>query len=76
MEKCPKTAKCPLFQGEILVSKVAQEIYMELYCDNGVNGRSKCKRFLLSESLKRPISVEVMPNDERSIEELLIRYDK
>ena len=76
MENCPQTEKCPLFQGEILVSKVAQEIYMNLYCSNDVQGRNRCKRFMLSNKLKTPVSVEVMPNDERSLDELIQRYQK
>jgi len=76
MENCPKTEKCPLFQGEILVSKVAQEIYMDLYCTKGEHGRSRCMRFMLSKHLIGPVSVEVMPNDQRSFDELLEIYKK
>lgn len=35
---CPKTEKCPLFQGEMLASKKAQEIYMRIYCTAGEKG--------------------------------------
>jgi len=73
---CPKTEKCPLFQGEILVSTVAQEIYQDLYCTNGINGRSKCMRFQLSNAINGPVSQDVMPNDKRSLEELLKKYSK
>lgn len=76
MDRCPKTEKCPLFQGEILVSNVAQQIYMDLFCTKGEKGRNRCKRFLLSHELNGPVSVEVMPNDERSLEELVRQYKK
>lgn len=73
---CPKTEKCPLFQGEILVSAVAQEIYQELYCNNGIKGRERCMRFQLSNAISGPVSQDVMPNDKRSFDELLKRYKK
>lgn len=75
-ERCPKTEKCPLFQGQILVSSVAQEIYMDLYCTKGVKGRSRCMRYNLSEALKIPVPVDVMPNDKRNFEDLLQRLRK
>ena len=67
---CPKTEKCPLFQGEMLASKKAQEIYMNLYCKGGEEGRMNCKRYLVAiKNLKPPI--DLMPNDERDINELI-----
>ena len=73
-EKCPKTEKCPLFQGEILLSHVAQEIYMDLYCTKGEKGRERCARFQLSKMINIPVPADVMPNDKRDISELAEKY--
>lgn len=67
---CPKTEKCPLFIGEMLASKKAQEIYMRLYCTAGEKGRNRCKRFMIVQKGKKP-SDDIMPNDDRSLDELL-----
>ena len=72
-EYCPKTEKCPLFQGEMLASKKAQEIYMKLFCKAGEAGRMQCKRFLLTVEGIKP-TIDLMPNDRRSVEEIIKSY--
>jgi hypothetical protein len=67
---CPKTEKCPLFIGEMLASEKAQEIYMRLYCTGGEKGRNRCKRFLIVQEGFKP-GDDVMPNDERSVDDIL-----
>lgn len=67
---CPKTPKCPLFQGKMLASNRAQEIYMRLYCTSGESGRMQCKRFLLVQEGIKP-EPELMPDDSRSVEEII-----
>ena len=67
---CPKTEKCPLFQGEMLASKKAQEIYMRIFCTAGEVGMSRCKRFQLVKEGHKP-SDDLMPNDDRSVEEII-----
>jgi hypothetical protein len=67
---CPKTEKCPLFQGDMLASEKAQEIYMKLYCTNGETGRNRCKRFQVVQLGKKPAD-NVMPNDERDAQQII-----
>lgn len=67
---CPKTEKCPLFIGEMLASKKAQEIYMRLYCTGGEKGRSRCKRLMIVNAGKKPTG-DIMPNDDRPLDDLL-----
>ncbi len=71
---CPKTSTCALFQGNILESEDAKDIFIKFFCANGEEGRMDCKRFLLTlEGVAADITI--MPNDTRSIEEL-IKYLK
>ncbi len=67
---CPKTEKCPLFQGEMLASKKAQEIYMRIFCTAGDVGMNRCKRFQLVKEGYKP-SNDLMPNDDRSVEDII-----
>jgi len=69
-DNCPKTDTCPLFQGEMLASKKAQEIYMRIYCTAGEKGRNRCKRFMMVKEGYKP-SDDLMPNDEHSIEQII-----
>jgi hypothetical protein len=73
-EFCPKTEKCPLFQGDMLVSEVAQQIYKEYYCTKEEVWKNKCVRYKLSILFNGPVSVEVLPNDKRDFDELIERY--
>jgi len=67
---CPKYEKCPLFNGEILTSEKATEIYKKIYCKAGEKGRNRCKRFMLVKEGYKP-SHDLMPNDERSVEQII-----
>ncbi len=70
IDYCPKTEKCPLFQGEMLASKKAQEIYMRIYCTAGEKGRNRCKRFMLVKEGYKP-APDIMPNDDRTVEQII-----
>lgn len=66
---CPKTENCPLFNGGVLESYEAYEIYLNLFCTAGEAGRLDCKRFILSAEGYSADST-ILPNDPRSIDEL------
>lgn len=67
---CPKTNTCPLFQGDMLASEKAQEIYMRLYCTAGEKGRNRCKRFMMVKEGYKPAD-DIMPNDERTVKQII-----
>lgn len=67
---CPKTEKCPLFQGDMLASKKAQEIYMRIYCTAGEIGRNRCKRYMIVLEDLKPAD-NVMPNDDRTVQQII-----
>jgi hypothetical protein len=73
-QNCPKTAKCPLFVGDMLVSEVAHKIYMDIFCTNEENWKNRCIRYKLSQLFNSQVSLEVMPNDKRNIEDLIEKY--
>ena len=66
---CPKTAICPLFNGELLSSSVATEIYTSVFCNNGISGRLDCKRFQVIQAGFTPPH-DLMPGDTREVEEI------
>jgi len=73
-QNCPKTEKCPLFNGNILVSEVAHKIYMDLFCTKEENWKNRCIRYKLSQVFNGPVSIEVLPNDKRNLEDLIQKY--
>jgi hypothetical protein len=68
-QNCPKTETCPLFQGKILESEKAKDIFIKFFCTAGESGRMECKRYLLAIDGYKP-DISILPNDPRSVEEL------
>jgi hypothetical protein len=67
---CLKAAACPLFQGEMLISEKARDIYKRLYCTCGDKGQSRCKRIQAVFAGYRPGDM-VLPNDKRTLEQII-----
>lgn len=72
---CPKFIKCPLFSGKILENKASTDIYKNLYCLNGKEKYTTCKRYITSEKVGKCPGY-VMPNSSLSIEEIIQRMKK
>jgi hypothetical protein len=66
---CPYTPTCPLFNGELLATREANEIYLSVFCNNGISGRLDCKRFLVKQAGFTPPH-DLMPGDTRTVEEI------
>ncbi len=66
---CPYTKNCPLFNGKLFTSHAANEIYLSVYCNNGISGRLDCKRFLLMQAGFTPPQ-NLMPGDSRTVEDI------
>jgi hypothetical protein len=66
---CPQTKESPLFNGELLASREATQIYLSVYCNNGLSGRLDCKRFLVFRAGFNPPH-DLMPGNMRSVEDI------
>lgn len=66
---CKNFEKCPIFQKDVLFSERTGETYKRLFCEN--NRFNSCKRYLVSEIVKKPISEKIMPNSVLSVDELV-----
>ncbi len=67
---CPKATNCPLFNVKSIKIKKSVEIYKKIYCNNGLDGRKSCKRFLVSEKFGKPDD-DLLPNDPRTADEII-----
>ncbi len=70
-EVCPKTAKCPLFKGEILKRDQSTKIYKTLFCNAGIEKYSLCKRYIVSERTGKPVPPNILPNSSKTIDEII-----
>ena len=66
---CPKTPKCPIFNG-ILQGTEYTETYKRLYCEAGEEGRKKCRRFQVATAVG-VCPPNILPNSSKSVEEIV-----
>jgi hypothetical protein len=66
---CPKTPVCPIFNG-ILKGTEYTEVYKKLYCENGEEGRKRCRRFQVALIIGK-CPPNVLPNASKSAEEIV-----
>lgn len=67
---CPKYEKCPIFTGTAFKRSGSADVYKNLYCQAGAEVYGICKRFMASNALGKPIPPSVMPNSNKTIEEI------
>ncbi len=66
---CPKTPKCPIFNG-ILKGTEFTETYKRLYCEAGEEGRNRCRRFQVAQTVGK-CPENVLPNASKTVEEIV-----
>jgi len=68
---CPKYEKCPIFSGESFKRKTSSQVYQSLYCKAGKEKYTTCKRYIIAEKTGRPVPPNIMPNAQKSVEEII-----
>lgn len=67
--RCPKTEKCPLFNGLLTEKPETANIYRESYCTAGEKMYESCKRYIVSELIGSCPDF-VMPNSSLTPEDI------
>jgi hypothetical protein len=67
--QCPKTPKCPIFNG-VLKGTQFTETYKNLYCLAGIAGRQKCRRFQVAEKCGT-CPPDILPNSSKAVDEII-----
>jgi len=65
---CPKTTKCPLYNGKLLKRVESFEAYKHNYCSD-VKRYCQCKRFIIAEKFGKCADF-IMPNSLLTLEEI------
>lgn len=68
---CPKSEKCPIFQGGLLKRESSERIYRNLYCNAGSGKYKTCMRYMIAEKVGKPAPISVLPNCSRNIDDIL-----
>jgi len=72
---CVKSAKCPIYAGILKSNEVLIQIYKNAYCENGKQGRDKCKRYQVS-LLAESCPSDVLPNSHLTVECIIRKMKK
>jgi uncharacterized cysteine cluster protein YcgN (CxxCxxCC family) len=72
---CSKVDKCPIYNNKLLRNKETEEAYKNIYCKNGKENFTLCKRYQVSERIGKCADF-VMPNSFLSVDELIDRICK
>lgn len=68
---CPKSEKCPIFQGGVLKRESSERVYRNLYCNAGASKYETCVRYIISEKTGIPAPVKILPNCSRNIDDII-----
>jgi hypothetical protein len=68
-ELCPKTPKCPIFNG-VLQGTQYTDTYQNLYCKSGTTGRLKCRRFQVAEKCGM-CPPDILPNSSKTVDDII-----
>lgn len=67
---CKGLEKCPIFVKGVLANDYTGVAYRNMYCL--VPGKyQECKRYLASKATGKPVPESVMPNSQKSVEEII-----
>lgn len=72
---CSKIEKCPIFNNQLLKNKDTEEAYKNIYCRNGKEKYSTCKRFQVSERIGKCADF-VMPNSFLTVDEIIAKINE
>lgn len=71
---CARSGKCPIYTGVLQSKEVLVQTYKNLYCEKGVEGRRKCKRFQVAE-VAGSCPPDILPNNNMSVNDIIKRMN-
>ena len=69
---CVKSAKCPIYSGVLQSNRVLIQTYKNLYCENGKEGREKCKRYQVAIRVGS-CPPDLLPNSRISVDAVIYK---
>jgi len=72
---CFQLPNCPIYEGLLKSNAVLIKTLKGMYCDNGKEGREKCKRFQIFK-IADTCSIEILPNSKLSVAEITHRIQQ
>ncbi len=66
---CEKTSRCPIYSGVLQSNEMLTRTYKSLFCENGAEGRAKCRRYQVAEIMGF-CPPNILPNSTRSAQDI------
>lgn len=66
---CPAAEKCPIFNGILKDKSMATRMYQTQYCNAGVEGRNKCRRWQCRQRFGK-VPDNLLPNSFKTLDEI------
>ena len=70
---CKHYQSCPVYWGKLRNSSMTTGVYRQLYCDAGVAGWMKCRRYQVKEKTGS-CPDRIIPNAPHTVEEIIRRF--
>ena len=67
---CELSEKCPIYSGVLKSEESLTSAYKSIYCNNGEEGKSKCKRYQVAK-IMCSCADNVLPNSYLSVKQIL-----
>ena len=71
---CEKSEACPIYEGILKSNYILTSSYKSVYCNNGIEGKNKCKRYQVSKILGSCPS-NLLPNHTLSLDEIISKIN-
>ncbi len=71
---CEKSGKCPIYTGILESNPVLIQTYKHLYCENGKEGRERCKRYQVATRVGS-CPPDILPNSHLSVNDIVRRME-
>jgi len=71
---CERSIKCPIYSGVLASNPVLVQTYKHLYCENGQQGRERCKRYQVAVRTGK-CPPDLLPNSQSSLDDIIKRME-
>ncbi len=72
-DKCQYADKCPIFTGILQDMVITTKVFKNQYCEAGIEGRNKCKRFQCMQKYGY-VPDTVLPHSVQTLEDIAKEY--
>ncbi len=74
LDTCKHHRACPVYSGNLRDISMTPNAFRQLYCDNGIGGWGRCKRFQVDAKIGK-VPERLLPNSLKTVAEIIRQYN-